>query len=142
MDIPRLGKLHIVADVQPTSCRGEEGLNYDLANPISTDRWKSRKLGNLQKAPLSYTGLAAGREPGSDPSRCTCTRAEAGVIHGNRTPIAPLARHDSVGAFRHGSGAKRDDNRIGGSVRRPRRFLPGRGAARLQHSHPGNGVSR
>jgi predicted amidohydrolase YtcJ len=40
-DISRFGKLHVVADMQPTFCCGEEGLNYDTLNPIPTDRWKS-----------------------------------------------------------------------------------------------------
>jgi predicted amidohydrolase YtcJ len=40
-DIERFGRLHVIPDMQPTFCCGEEGLNYDLANPIPTDRWKS-----------------------------------------------------------------------------------------------------
>lgn len=40
-DVPRFGKLHVVADMQPTFCCGEEGLNYDTVNPLPTDRWKS-----------------------------------------------------------------------------------------------------
>jgi predicted amidohydrolase YtcJ len=41
VDIPRFGKLHVIPDMQPTFCCGEEGLNYDMANPLPTDRWKS-----------------------------------------------------------------------------------------------------
>jgi predicted amidohydrolase YtcJ len=41
IDVPRFGKLQVVADMQPTFCCGEEGLNYDTANPLPTDRWKS-----------------------------------------------------------------------------------------------------
>jgi predicted amidohydrolase YtcJ len=41
VDVPRFGKLQVVADMQPTFCCGEEGLNYDTANPLPTDRWKS-----------------------------------------------------------------------------------------------------
>ncbi|HVW69739.1 MAG TPA: amidohydrolase, partial [Steroidobacteraceae bacterium] len=41
VDVPRFGKLHVVADMQPTFCCGEAGLNYDTANPLPTDRWKS-----------------------------------------------------------------------------------------------------
>jgi predicted amidohydrolase YtcJ len=41
IDVPRFGKLQVVADMQPTFCCGEAGLNYDTANPLPTDRWKS-----------------------------------------------------------------------------------------------------
>ncbi len=40
-DIERFGKLHVVPDMQPTFCCGEAGLNYDMANSVPTDRWKS-----------------------------------------------------------------------------------------------------
>lgn len=40
-DVPRFAKLHVVADMQPTFCCGEEGLNYDTVNPLPTDRWRS-----------------------------------------------------------------------------------------------------
>jgi hypothetical protein len=40
-DVPRFGRLQVVADMQPTFCCGEQGLNYDTVNPLLTDRWKS-----------------------------------------------------------------------------------------------------
>ena len=40
-DVARFGQLGVIADMQPTFCCGEDGLNYDLAHPVVTDRWKS-----------------------------------------------------------------------------------------------------
>jgi predicted amidohydrolase YtcJ len=50
VDVPRFGKLQVVADMQPTFCCGEEGLNYDTANPLPTDRWKSIAAGGATLA--------------------------------------------------------------------------------------------
>ena len=41
VDIPRFAMLSVVVDMQPSFCCGEEGLNYDAANPLPTERWKS-----------------------------------------------------------------------------------------------------
>jgi predicted amidohydrolase YtcJ len=40
-DIERFAKLSVAVVMQPTFCCAEEGLNYDLGNPLATDRWKS-----------------------------------------------------------------------------------------------------
>ncbi len=40
-DLPRFAALGVVADMQPTFCCGEEGGNFDPANQIPSDRWKS-----------------------------------------------------------------------------------------------------
>lgn len=40
-DIPRFAKLQVIPDMQPTFCCGEEGGNFDPANPLPTDRWHS-----------------------------------------------------------------------------------------------------
>jgi predicted amidohydrolase YtcJ len=40
-DIARFAKLSVIVDMQPTFCCAEEGLNYDAANPLPTDRWRS-----------------------------------------------------------------------------------------------------
>ena len=40
-DIARFAKLAVTVDMQPTFCCADEGLNYDMANPLPTDRWKS-----------------------------------------------------------------------------------------------------
>jgi hypothetical protein len=39
-DVPRFGALGVIADMQPSFCCGEDGLNYDMAHPVTTDRWK------------------------------------------------------------------------------------------------------
>jgi predicted amidohydrolase YtcJ len=41
VDIPRFATLSVIVDMQPSFCCGEEGLNYDAANPLPTERWKS-----------------------------------------------------------------------------------------------------
>ncbi len=40
-DIARFAKLHVIPDMQPTFCCGEAGGNFDPANPLPTDRWRS-----------------------------------------------------------------------------------------------------
>jgi predicted amidohydrolase YtcJ len=40
-DLPRFAHLSVIADMQPTFCCGEEGMNIDPANNIPTDRWRS-----------------------------------------------------------------------------------------------------
>jgi predicted amidohydrolase YtcJ len=40
-DIARFAKLSVTVVMQPTFCCAEQGLNYDLDNPLPTDRWKS-----------------------------------------------------------------------------------------------------
>jgi predicted amidohydrolase YtcJ len=50
IDVPRFGKLQVVADMQPTFCCGEEGLNYDTVNPLPTDRWNSIAAGGATLA--------------------------------------------------------------------------------------------
>jgi predicted amidohydrolase YtcJ len=40
-DIARFAGLSVIVDMQPTFCCAEEGLNYDMANPLPTDRWRS-----------------------------------------------------------------------------------------------------
>ena len=40
-DITRFAKLSVSVVMQPTFCCAEQGLNYDPANPLATDRWKS-----------------------------------------------------------------------------------------------------
>ena len=40
-DIARFAKLSVIVDMQPAFCCGEQGLNYDVANPMPTERWKS-----------------------------------------------------------------------------------------------------
>jgi predicted amidohydrolase YtcJ len=50
IDVPRFGKLQVVADMQPTFCCGEEGLNYDTVNPLPTDRWNSIASGGATLA--------------------------------------------------------------------------------------------
>jgi predicted amidohydrolase YtcJ len=40
-DIARFAKLSVTVDMQPDFCCGEQGLNYDLANPLTTERWRS-----------------------------------------------------------------------------------------------------
>ncbi len=40
-DLPRFAALGVVADMQPTFCCGEDGGNFDSANQIPSDRWKS-----------------------------------------------------------------------------------------------------
>lgn len=44
-DVPRFGALGVIADMQPAFCCGEDGLNYDMAHPVATDRWKSIATG-------------------------------------------------------------------------------------------------
>ena len=41
VDIPRFATLSVIVDMQPSFCCGEEGLNYDAANPLPKERWKS-----------------------------------------------------------------------------------------------------
>ena len=40
-DIARFAKLSVTVVMQPTFCCAEQGLNYDLDNPLPTDRWNS-----------------------------------------------------------------------------------------------------
>ena len=40
-DLPRFAALHVVADMQPTFCCGDDGGNFDPAESISSDRWQS-----------------------------------------------------------------------------------------------------
>jgi predicted amidohydrolase YtcJ len=40
-DIARFAKESVTVVMQPTFCCAEQGLNYDLDNPLPTDRWKS-----------------------------------------------------------------------------------------------------
>jgi predicted amidohydrolase YtcJ len=40
-DIPRFAKLSVIADMQPTFCCGEEGLNLDPTDVVPSDRWHS-----------------------------------------------------------------------------------------------------
>jgi predicted amidohydrolase YtcJ len=40
-DIPRFAKLGVIADMQPSFCCGAEGLDFDPARQMTTDRWKS-----------------------------------------------------------------------------------------------------
>ena len=40
-DLPRFARLGVPVVMQPTFCCAEEGLNYDLGNPLPTDRWQS-----------------------------------------------------------------------------------------------------
>lgn len=40
-DIARFAELSVIVDMQPTFCCAEEGLNYDMANLLPTDRWRS-----------------------------------------------------------------------------------------------------
>jgi predicted amidohydrolase YtcJ len=40
-DIPRFAKLSVIADMQPTFCCGEEGLNLDPTDMVPSDRWHS-----------------------------------------------------------------------------------------------------
>ncbi len=40
-DLPRFAKLSVIADMQPTFCCGEEGLNLDPTDMVPSDRWQS-----------------------------------------------------------------------------------------------------
>ena len=40
-DLPRFARLAVIADMQPTFCCGPDGLNYDPANEVVSDRWHS-----------------------------------------------------------------------------------------------------
>ena len=40
-DLPRLGKLQVVASMQPTFCCTDNGANFDPADKTPTDRWRS-----------------------------------------------------------------------------------------------------
>jgi predicted amidohydrolase YtcJ len=40
-DIQRFAKLGVIADMQPVFCCGDAGSNYDLVNPLPSDRWRS-----------------------------------------------------------------------------------------------------
>jgi predicted amidohydrolase YtcJ len=40
-DIARFAKESVIVVMQPTFCCAEQGLNYNLDNPLPTDRWKS-----------------------------------------------------------------------------------------------------
>ena len=40
-DVPRFGRLHVIADMQPTFCCGEDGGNLDPADEVPSDRWQS-----------------------------------------------------------------------------------------------------
>ena len=40
-DIARFAQLSVTVVMQPTFCCAEQGLNYDLGNPLPTDRWRS-----------------------------------------------------------------------------------------------------
>ena len=44
-DVARFGALSVIADMQPTFCCGEDGLNYDPGHPVMTDRWHSIAAG-------------------------------------------------------------------------------------------------
>jgi predicted amidohydrolase YtcJ len=51
-DVARFGALHVIADMQPSFCCGEEGTNYDTAHPVVTDPWAGvAKAG----APLAFS---------------------------------------------------------------------------------------
>ncbi len=51
-DVSRFGALSVIADMQPTFCCGEAGLNYDMAHPVVTDRWASISAGG---APMAFS---------------------------------------------------------------------------------------
>lgn len=38
-DVKRFGELHVIADMQPSFCCGDEGINYDPEHPVVTDPW-------------------------------------------------------------------------------------------------------
>jgi predicted amidohydrolase YtcJ len=40
-DLPRFKQLGVIADMQPTFCCGEDGGNFDPAESIPSDRWRS-----------------------------------------------------------------------------------------------------
>jgi predicted amidohydrolase YtcJ len=40
-DLPRFKELGVIADMQPTFCCGEDGANFDPAESIPSDRWRS-----------------------------------------------------------------------------------------------------
>ncbi len=40
-DLPRFAKLSVIADMQPTFCCGDEGLNVDPSDNVPSDRWHS-----------------------------------------------------------------------------------------------------
>ncbi|MEP6546045.1 MAG: amidohydrolase [Gammaproteobacteria bacterium] len=40
-DLPRFAKLSVIADMQPSFCCGDEGLNLDPAAMVPSDRWHS-----------------------------------------------------------------------------------------------------
>jgi predicted amidohydrolase YtcJ len=40
-DLPRFARLSVIADMQPSFCCGDEGGNFDPAEPIPSDRWHS-----------------------------------------------------------------------------------------------------
>ena len=40
-DLPRFKDLGVIADMQPTFCCGEDGANFDPAQSIPSDRWRS-----------------------------------------------------------------------------------------------------
>jgi predicted amidohydrolase YtcJ len=40
-DLPRFARLSVIADMQPAFCCGEDGLNFDPAHDVPSDRWHS-----------------------------------------------------------------------------------------------------
>jgi predicted amidohydrolase YtcJ len=40
-DLPRFASLGVIADMQPTFCCGEDGGNFDPADEVPSDRWRS-----------------------------------------------------------------------------------------------------
>jgi hypothetical protein len=40
-DLPRFAALHVIADMQPSFCCGDDGGNFDPAESIPSDRWQS-----------------------------------------------------------------------------------------------------
>jgi predicted amidohydrolase YtcJ len=40
-DLPRFKELGVIADMQPTFCCGDDGANFDPAESIPSDRWRS-----------------------------------------------------------------------------------------------------
>jgi predicted amidohydrolase YtcJ len=41
VDLPRFAQLHVIADMQPTFCCGDDGGNLDPADEVPSDRWHS-----------------------------------------------------------------------------------------------------
>jgi hypothetical protein len=40
-DLPRFAQLSVIADMQPSFCCGDDGLNFDPADQVPSDRWQS-----------------------------------------------------------------------------------------------------